>query len=169
MLVILDRDGVINVESAEYVKSTAEWQAIPGSLEAIAQLNAAGHSVVVATNQSGVGRGFYTLETLHAIHEKMLSELTAVGGKIDHIYYCPHHPDEGCACRKPEPGMLLQAMSDFNAPCSETIFVGDSTRDIEAARAAGCTAALVLTGNGARAQAGDTQRFANLAELVAQL
>ena len=169
MLIILDRDGVINYESHEYIKTPDEWIAIPSSLEAIAKLNAAGHKVAIATNQSGVGRGLYTEATLQLIHQKMQSELAAVGGKLDHIYYCPHHPDAGCLCRKPQPGMLLQACADFNTKPEHAIFIGDSARDLAAAHAAGCQAALVLTGNGRSVQAADTQRFENLAALVAQL
>lgn len=148
MLIILDRDGVINYDSENYIRSPEEWHAIPGSLEAIAKLNAAGHTVVIATNQSGIGRGYYNEQTLHAIHEKMQSELKAVHGHIDKIYYCPHHPDKNCNCRKPEPGMLLSIAQDFNAKLNEAVFIGDSSRDIAAAERANCPAILVLTGNG---------------------
>src|SRR3989344_4486862 len=113
MLVILDRDGVVNYESPTYIKSPEEWRALPGSLEAIATLNAAGHKVVVATNQSGIGRGYYSLATLEAIHQKMKEELARAGGCIEGIYFCPHIPEENCECRKPKPGLLLQIANDF--------------------------------------------------------
>lgn len=148
MLIILDRDGVINFESHEYVKSPDEWIPIPGSLEAIARLTQAGHHVVVATNQSGVGRGHYSLDTMHRIHDKMHDLLAELGGKIEEVYYCPHHPDDGCDCRKPEPGMLLEIKNKYPDEFGAAIFVGDSLRDIQAAQTAGCLAALVKTGNG---------------------
>src|SRR5688572_16260160 len=107
MLIILDRDGVINQDSNEYIKSPEEWIPIPGSLEKIACLNQKGHQVVIATNQSGVARGLLTEETLQAIHEKFQCELKKLGGHVEGIFFCPHHPDEGCECRKPKPGLLL--------------------------------------------------------------
>jgi|SRR3989344_9119677 len=146
MLIILDRDGVINHDSTDYIKSPKEWMAIPGSLEAIAALNKAGHQVVVATNQSGVGRGYFSLDTLDAIHQKMEKELAAVGGELAGIYSCLHHPDEGCECRKPKPGLLKQIEKDFGVDITQALVVGDSLRDIEAAQAAGCIAVLVETG-----------------------
>jgi len=151
-LILLDRDGVINQDSKHYIKSPDEWQAIPGSLEAIAQLNQQNFQVALATNQAGVGRGLFTLETLQAIHHKMQQQLADIGGHLDAIYFCPHHPDEQCRCRKPQPGMLLQAMADFAVTPKETLFLGDSLKDIQAAQAAGCHPALVLTGNGQATQ-----------------
>ena len=148
MLIILDRDGVINHESTAYVKSPDEWIPIDGSLAAIVRLNKAGHRVVVATNQSGVGRGYYSLEAMQKIHAKMQRLLANMGGHIDHIYYCPHHPDDGCACRKPAPGMLLAVAADYPKDFKDAIFIGDSLRDIQAANAVGIKAALVKTGNG---------------------
>lgn len=148
MLVILDRDGVINYDSEDYIKSPAEWLPIPGSLAAIAQLNAAGHYVVVATNQSGIARGYYSLKTLTAIHHEMHNQLKAINGYVDGIYFCPHHPDENCGCRKPKPGLLLQIKRDFPDAFSNAIFIGDSLKDIQAAKAARCASALVKTGNG---------------------
>ncbi len=148
MLIILDRDGVINYDSKVYIKNPDEWIPIPGSLEAIARLKQRGHTVVVATNQSGVNRGYYSLETLREIHEKMRRVLIEVGGHIDGIYFCPHTPEEHCACRKPEPGLLLQIKADFPDEFSSAILVGDSYRDILAAHRANCKAALVKTGNG---------------------
>lgn len=147
-LILLDRDGVINFDSPDYIKSPEEWQPIPGSLEAIALLTRAGFTVAVTTNQSGVGRGYYDLKTLAAIHEKMLTQVREEGGEISAIFFCPHHPDEQCLCRKPKPGLLFQARDYFQADLSEVWSVGDSKRDIEAAVAAGCKPVLVRTGNG---------------------
>lgn len=148
MLIILDRDGVINHDSEFYIKSPEEWHPISGSLEAIALLTKAGHTLVIATNQAGVGRGYYSLEMLEKIHQKMLQLIEQKGGKIDHIYFCPHHPDDQCDCRKPKPGLLLQIQRDYSELFSGAIFVGDSLRDIQAAHAANCRAALVRTGYG---------------------
>ena len=150
MLIILDRDGVINVDSEDYIKAPEEWRALPGSLQAIAKLNTAGHKVVVATNQSGLGRGFYDEATLTAIHAKMQAELAAVGGHLDGIYYCPHQPDDHCDCRKPKPGLLQQIAADFPDLFADAVLIGDSSRDLEAAHSAGIKAALVKTGNGVK-------------------
>jgi D-glycero-D-manno-heptose 1,7-bisphosphate phosphatase len=149
MLVILDRDGVINYDSEDYIKSPDEWKPYPSSLAAIARLNAAGHKVVVATNQSGVGRDFYSLAVLSKIHYKMEEALKDAGGHLDGIYFCPHHPDDGCECRKPRPGMLFAIAEDFPDLFPEAVFVGDSARDMMAAKNAGCQGVLVKTGNGA--------------------
>lgn len=149
MLIILDRDGVINEDSPDFIKSPAEWQAIPGSLEAIAKLNRAGHRVVVASNQSGVARGYFSLATLLEIHHKMQTELAKVGGKLDGVYFCPHRSEDHCPCRKPSPGMLLQIARDFAVDLtSDAVLIGDSLRDIQAAQAAGCPAVLIKTGKG---------------------
>ena len=147
-LVILDRDGVINHDSDHFVKSPAEWNAIPGSLEAIARLNQAGYKVVVATNQSGIGRGLFDMDTLNAIHEKMHRAAQAVGGRIDAIFYCPHAADANCDCRKPKPGMFTRIGACFNTDLQGIFAVGDSLRDLEAAAAAGASPLLVLTGKG---------------------
>lgn len=155
-MVILDRDGVINFESPEYIKCPQEWHAIPGSLEAIARLNKAGHKVVVMTNQAGVGRGFYDEDMLARIHQKFKDQLAAVGGHVEKIYYCPHHPDDGCDCRKPLPGMLKQIQQDFSVDLTTCLVVGDSWRDIQAGRAMGCDAWLVKTGFGADFLQGNT-------------
>ena len=136
--IILDRDGVINFDSDVYIKSPDEWVAIPGSLEAIADLNRAGFQVLVATNQSGVARGLYDLATLDMIHEKMQYELGKVGGYIDAIFFCPHHPDENCDCRKPKPGMLHAMREKFPIKFDETYFIGDKWTDMEAALSVGC-------------------------------
>src|SRR5262245_24575016 len=151
MYIILDRDGVINYDSIEYIKSPEEWQPIPGSLEAIAQLNRAGYRVLVVTNQSGIARGYYDVETLDLIHEKFLAKLTSVGGYIEEIFFCPHHPEDGCFCRKPKPGMLQQVANKYPLNLSETFFIGDSNSDVMAAQSAGCLPILVLTGNGEHA------------------
>ncbi|MBI5793168.1 MAG: D-glycero-beta-D-manno-heptose 1,7-bisphosphate 7-phosphatase [Rhodocyclales bacterium] len=147
-LVILDRDGVINHDSDQYIKSPDEWRPIPGSLAAIARLNQAGYRVVVATNQSGVGRGLFETDTLLAIHDKMLKALTQVGGRIDAIFFCPHTNADNCDCRKPKPGMLKEIAGRFNADLAGVPAVGDSLRDLQAAVAAGAQPMLVLTGKG---------------------
>ena len=146
-LIILDRDGVINFDSAAYIKSPAEWKPIPGSPEAIARLNQAGYRVVVATNQSGVGRSLFDMDTLNAIHEKMHKTVAAAGGRIDAVFYCPHAPDEGCHCRKPEPGLLEQIAQRYGLSSLAGVpYIGDSLRDMQAAAAAGCAPHLVCTG-----------------------
>lgn len=147
-LIILDRDGVINHDSHGYIKSPEEWHPIPGSLEAIAALNARGITVVVATNQSGLARGFYDQAMLEKIHEKMHRYLRALGGKIEQIFYCPHGPEDGCLCRKPKPGLLQQIASAYGISLQDVPFVGDSMRDIQAALRAGAIPVLVLSGNG---------------------
>ena len=152
MLFILDRDGVINFESPDYIKSPDEWIPIPGSIEAIAQLSKAGHTVVIATNQSGLSRGLYDHTMLQKIHQKMIDAVEALGGTIKKIYFCPHHPDENCHCRKPKPGMLQQIMQDFSVTADQMIFIGDSERDYDAACAVGCRFMLVETGNGGKFQ-----------------
>lgn len=171
-LIILDRDGVINYDSDDYVKSIDEWQALPGSLEAIAQINKLNIPVVVATNQSGVARGLFTLDDLNAMHTKLKTELAKVGGHVENIYYCAHHPDENCDCRKPKPGMYLQALKDFNADPKHTLVIGDSLRDLEAADAAGCQSVLVKTGKGERTLAKHPElkvgMFADLADAIAR-
>lgn len=152
-LVILDRDGVINHDSPEYIKSPAEWRPIAGSLDAVARLHHAGLRVVVATNQAGVGRGLFDLPTLMAIHARMNAEVERAGGMLAAIFFCPHHPDAGCACRKPAPGLLAEALRRFDLQPDEAVAIGDSARDLQAARAAGIASRLVLTGNGAQVAA----------------
>lgn len=146
--VILDRDGVINLDSSDYVKSAGEWSPIAGSPEAIARLTHAGYRVFVATNQAGIARGVFTTEHLIQMHEKMVEITRESGGEFTGIYFCPHHPDDNCACRKPRPGMLQQIAQDHDLDLNNLPFVGDSVKDIEAAEAAGCRPVLVLTGNG---------------------
>lgn len=152
-LIILDRDGVINYDSAEFIKSPAEWQILPGSAEAIAQLTQAGYTVTVASNQSGVARGYFDLETLAAIHQKMRDTVAAKGGKIDTIFFCPHGPADNCLCRKPKPGLFQQIARHYQMDLTNVPAVGDSARDLEAAAAAKCRPLLVLTGNGKKTKA----------------
>jgi len=149
-LVILDRDGVINYDSKDFIKSPEEWHPIPGSLEAIAKLNQAGFNIAIATNQSGLARQFFDNQMLDLIHQKMQKYLAYLGGKIDAIFFCPHGPDDNCLCRKPKPGLLLEIASHFSIDFSRSPVpcIGDSLRDIEAAQAAGCRPILVKTGNG---------------------
>jgi D-glycero-D-manno-heptose 1,7-bisphosphate phosphatase len=152
-LVILDRDGVINFDSVQYIKSPAEWKPIPGSLEAIAKLNQAGYRVVVATNQSGIGRGLFDMDMLNAIHGKMHRAAQAVGARIDAVFYCPHAADSACDCRKPKPGMFERIASCYNIDLAGTPSVGDSLRDLQAAVAVGGKPLLVLTGKGEKTKA----------------
>lgn len=173
-LVILDRDGVINYDSDAYIKSPAEWRPIPGSLEAIAKLTHAGFTVTVASNQAGVARGLFDLDTLAAIHRKMQAAVEQAGGKLAGIFYCPHGPDDGCDCRKPKPGLLKQIARRFGANLHGVPAVGDSLRDIEAAESAGARPLLVRTGKGeiTLASLGDPPRvevFKNLAAAADQL
>lgn len=151
-LIVIDRDGVINHDSDAYIKSTEEWIPIDGSLEAIALLNHSGYTVVVASNQSGLARGYFDIETLTAIHRKMDDMLSTIGGRVDAIFYCPHGPDDGCDCRKPKPGMLLEIGQRFNVPLNDVIFIGDSVTDIKAASNANAKAMLVRTGKGMKAE-----------------
>lgn len=150
--IILDRDGVINQESDDYIKSPQEWIAIPSSLTAIAKLNRANYKVAVATNQSGIARGYFSEADLILMHKKMDAELAKVGGHIDAIEFCPDHPDNAGSNRKPNPGMLNKLIQQFNADARDTYFVGDSICDIQCAINAGCKPALVLTGNGKKTQ-----------------
>lgn len=155
--IILDRDGVINEESDVYIKSPAQWKPIPGSLEAISLLSQAGYTVVVATNQSGVGRGYYTEEDLVQIHQKMIACVKAQGGRIDKVFYCPHHPDEHCSCRKPASGLLEQIAAAYKIDLSGVAVIGDSLRDIQAAEKVACKPILVLTGNGEKTLKNDPE------------
>ena len=147
-VVILDRDGVINEESEHYIRNAIEWKPVPGSLEAIRLLTRHGCRIYIATNQAGIGRGLFTLEDLHCIHEELLRQVRRTGGHISGIRFCPHHPDRDCDCRKPRPGMLRQIFREADIAPEDAVFVGDSGKDIEAARAAGCRPVLVLTGYG---------------------
>jgi D-glycero-D-manno-heptose 1,7-bisphosphate phosphatase len=147
-LIILDRDGVINYDSDAFIKSPAEWIPIPGSLEAIARLNQAGYRVVVATNQSGVARGFFDMATLNAIHQKLHTSAQLVGAHVDAIFYCPHAADDNCDCRKPKPGMFHEIAHRFEVSLKGVPCVGDSLRDLQSGFVVGCTPYLVLSGKG---------------------
>ena len=148
-LVILDRDGTINSDSEEFVKTPEEWLPLPGALEAIARLNHAGWHVVIASNQSGLGRGLFDVTSLNAIHAKMHKMLAAVGGRVDAVFYCPHSPEESCHCRKPLPGLFEQIGARLGVPLKGVPSAGDSLRDLQAGAAAGCEPHLVLTGKSA--------------------
>jgi len=147
-LLILDRDGVINQDSDAYIKSLDEWIPIPGSIEAIARLSKAGWTVAVATNQSGLARGYYDAATLEAMHDRLRELVAEQGGAVGLIVHCPHGPNDGCDCRKPKPGMLRQIAAHYGVPLSGLWFVGDSSGDLEAARAVDCQPVLVKTGKG---------------------
>ncbi|NOX09356.1 MAG: D-glycero-beta-D-manno-heptose 1,7-bisphosphate 7-phosphatase [Gammaproteobacteria bacterium] len=149
-LIILDRDGVINQDSDDFIKSPSEWIPIDGSLEAIARLNHAGYRVVIATNQSGIARELFTLDTLMRIHEKMHCALAGLGGKIEAIFFCPHGPKDHCDCRKPKPGLLHNIANRLHVDLHQTPVIGDSLRDLQAAEAADAQAILVRTGKGKR-------------------
>ncbi len=149
-LIILDRDGVINEDSDAYIKSVEEFIPLPGSLEAIARLKQAGYTVAVATNQSGIARGFYDEATLAAMHDKLARLLAEKGGAIDYIAYCPHGPDDNCDCRKPMPGLLQQIQQHFAVDLTGVPVVGDSLRDLQSARTMGARPILVKTGKGRR-------------------
>ncbi len=173
-LIILDRDGVINHDSDAYVKTPDEWLPLPGSLEAIARLSHSGYRVVVATNQSGIARGLFDLSILASIHAKMLQAAAAAGGRIDAIFFCPHGPADGCACRKPRPGLFVEALERFGAAPGQTYAVGDQLRDLQAAHASGCRPVLVLTGKGQATMANgglppDTVVRVDLAAVAAEL
>jgi len=170
-LVILDRDGVINVDSEHFIKNPSEWQAIPGSLEAIARLNHEGYRVVIASNQSGVGRGLFDMDALNAINDKMYRALSQVGGRVDALFYCPHAADSNCDCRKPKPGMFIDIGQRFNVDLSGVPAIGDALRDLQAAHAVGAQPMLVLTGKGKNTEAAgglpeNTLVFPDLAEAV---
>jgi D-glycero-D-manno-heptose 1,7-bisphosphate phosphatase len=152
-LVILDRDGTINEDRDDYVKSPDEWVPIPGALEAIARLNHAGWHTVVATNQSGLGRGTFDMATLNAMHAKMNQLLAKQGGRIDAVFFCPHAPDESCGCRKPLPGLFEQIGERFGVALKDVPVVGDSLRDLQAGLAVGCRPHLVRTGKSAELDA----------------
>lgn len=173
-LIVLDRDGVINYDSAEFIKSPDEWKPIPGSLEAIARLTQLGYHIVVATNQSGVGRGLFDMDVLNAIHDKMNKAVLQAGGRIDAVFFCPHTNMDKCDCRKPRPGMLLDIANRFNRDMQDVPVVGDALRDLQAAAAVGAQPVLVLTGKGKKTKAdpglpANTRVFADLAALAESL
>lgn len=171
-LIILDRDGVINEDSDHYIKSAAEWRPLKGSVEAIARLTHAGYRVVVATNQSGIGRGLFDMATLNAMHEKMHKVVAQAGGRIHAVFYCPHKDDDDCACRKPKPGMYVDIAKRFNTDLRGVPALGDALRDLKASVAAGCAPVLVKTGKGEKTLADggmpeNTLVFADLAAAAA--
>jgi D-glycero-D-manno-heptose 1,7-bisphosphate phosphatase len=173
-LIILDRDGVINFDSAQFIKSPEEWRPIPGSLDAIARLTQWGYRVVVATNQSGVGRGLFDMDTLNAINDKMMRAAAQVGGRIEAVFFCPHAADSTCECRKPRPGMLIEIAARYNADLTGVPAVGDSLRDLQAAVAVGAQPILVLTGKGEKTRSDSqlpahTLVFPTLAAVVSDL
>ncbi len=159
-LLILDRDGVINQDSDEYIRSVSDWKPIPGSIEAIADLARAGNHSAVATNQSGLSRGYFTLDDLEEIHALLRRQVEDCGGTISGIFYCPHLPEEGCDCRKPAIGLLQAIERELQLPVQGAFFIGDSMKDLQAASAYGCKPMLVTTGKGVatlrRLQSGDT-------------
>ena len=170
-LAILDRDGVVNHDSAAFIKNPDEWRPIPGSLEAIARLNQAGYHVVIATNQSGVGRGLFEMATLNAIHDKMHRALGEVGGRIDAIFFCPHAQEVNCDCRKPRSGLFDEIARRMNVTLEGVPVIGDARRDLEAAAAVKARPILVLTGKGQKTRREgdlppDTEIYASLAEAV---
>ena len=171
-LVILDRDGVINQESEAFIKTPEEWIPLPGSIEAIARIYKSGYSVVVASNQSGIARHLLSLDTLAAIHGRMKREVEAAGGKIDSIFFCPHGPGDHCDCRKPKPGLLKQIAARYKVSLRDIPMIGDSERDLQAARAVGGRPMLVKTGNGLKTLEEDhdvEEVYDDLAGAVAQL
>lgn len=173
-LIILDRDGVINHDSAQFIKSPDEWRPIAGSLQAIARLNQYGYRVTVATNQSGVGRGLFDMDTLNAIHDKMFKTLAQVGGRIDAIFFCPHPANSPCECRKPKAGLMREIASRFNVDLRGVPTVGDSLRDLQAGAEVGCAPYLVLTGKGSKTATDPllppgTQTFPDLAAVATHL
>lgn len=151
--VFLDRDGVINENRDDYVKDWTEVRFIPGALAALACLSTLPFSIVLITNQSAIGRGILTLEQVEAIHRRLVTEIQAHGGRMDGVYYCPHHPDVGCDCRKPQPGLLYRAAQELELDLARSYLIGDAVSDVEAALAAGCRPILVLTGRGREQQA----------------
>jgi D-glycero-D-manno-heptose 1,7-bisphosphate phosphatase len=166
-LVVLDRDGVINIDSTQYIKSPAEWIPVPGALDAIAELTRADIAVVVATNQSAVGRGMISEATLGRIHARMIDAVESAGGRLSGIYYCPHRPDANCECRKPRPGLLRQIEADFGRPLAGVPFIGDSESDVNAALAVG--ARPILIGAFGATQGADVESFADLRAAVRSL
>jgi len=173
-LIILDRDGTINEDSDQHIKSPEEWKPIKGSLEAIGRLVQEGYRIVVATNQSGIARGLLDTQTLFAIHDTLQRAAAQVGGRVDAFFFCPHAESAACMCRKPQPGMLMEAARRFNVPLKSVYMVGDAQRDLEAAAAAGVRPVLVLTGKGKKTrEAGKlppgTQTFADLAAFADHL
>jgi D-glycero-D-manno-heptose 1,7-bisphosphate phosphatase len=171
-LIVLDRDGVINEDSDAYVKSAEEWIPLPGSLEAIARLNHAGYRIMVASNQSGLARGLFSIDDLNAMHRKMQRGLSLLGAHVDAVFFCPHAPSEHCQCRKPKPGLLHDIGDRLQVEMAGVPVVGDSWKDVEAAQSVGAMAVLVLTGKGQQTLAkhgtelGTVPVFADLSSAV---
>lgn len=161
-LVILDRDGVINHDSAAFIKNEDEWRPIPGSLDAIAALTRAGFTLAVASNQSGLARGLFDQQALDAMHAKMLSLIHDAGGRISRIVFCPHGPDDACDCRKPKPGLLEQLARHFDTSLEGVAVIGDSLRDLQAAAAVGARPILVRSGKGRKTEAALPEQFADV-------
>lgn len=147
-IIVLDRDGVINYDSDTHIKSADEWEPLPGSIEAMAQLSRAGHQLVIATNQSGLALGLFDLDDLEAVHAKMRAQVEDAGGEIAAIFYCPHGPGDNCRCRKPKPGLLDAIEAEFDTSLYGCYLVGDKLKDLQAALAKGCIPVLVRTGSG---------------------
>jgi len=174
-LVILDRDGVINRDSSDFVKSVDEWQPLTGSIEAIAKLSAAGYTVAVASNQSGLARGLFDKASLLAMHQKLHDLVSAASGQVDRVVFCPHGPDDACDCRKPKPGLLLELGRHYGVSLEDVPVIGDSLRDLQAAAAVGARPILVRTGNGASTaeqlppELAEVEVFDDLAAVAAQL
>ena len=173
-LILLDRDGVINQDSDHYVKSPSEWKALPGSIEAIARLHQADYRIVVATNQSGIGRGLFDMATYNAMNDKMMEMVFRQGGRIDALFFCPHTAEEGCNCRKPKTGMFEEIALRYHTDLKGVPCVGDSLRDLQAGEAVGAQPILVLTGKGKRTEKEGgmprkTQIYADLAEVARHL
>jgi D-glycero-D-manno-heptose 1,7-bisphosphate phosphatase len=162
-LVILGRDGILNAYRDDHVKAPEEWQPLPGALEAVARLNHAGWHVVVATNQAGIGSGMIDMASVNAVHGRMMQSLMAVGGRLDAVFFCPHTPEDGCDCRKPAPGMMLEIGRRYGAELAQVPMVGDTLRDLRTAHAAGCEPHLVTTGRAA--EVGDDTLARWLAEV----
>jgi len=174
--IVLDRDGVINQDSDDYIKSAEEFVPIAGSIEAIAKLSAAGFRVFIATNQSGLARKYFDEDILSEIHHLLCSMVEQLGGTIDGIFYCPHHPDDNCNCRKPRTGLLEQIESEFACELAGSYFVGDSLKDIQVAEAFGCKPILVRTGKGTLTESGlesngvaDVRVYENLSSAIADI
>jgi len=172
--VILDRDGVVNLDSDQFIKTPDEWVPIPGSLEAIAMLNQAGYRIVIASNQSGIGRGLFEMNALNAMHEKMYKALATLGGRVEAVFFCPHTAADNCDCRKPKPGMFAEISKRYQVSLKGVPTVGDSLRDLQAGFISGCTPYLVLTGKGEKTHATGglppgTMVFPDLAAMVTHL
>jgi D-glycero-D-manno-heptose 1,7-bisphosphate phosphatase len=165
--VFLDRDGVINVNRSDYVKSEEEFAFLPGALEALRRLASLPLSIVIVSNQSAIGRGLISASTVDQINQQMVAQITAAGGRVDLVRYCPHRPDEGCHCRKPEPGLLVDAANLLGLDLPESYMIGDAASDIEAAQRVGCRAILVRTGRGQTEEAQTRQPFVAVDDIMA--